>query len=404
MKTKWNTLAAAFALSLACPIHADWTLLKSDFTEKKSITVNTWEGGGAAGLSITENGKLNKVDTRDVLSLTSERAASLPATGWKLTLRNGDCLYGKPSRFSGQSMEFDATVAGKILVPLKAVAGMSDASATVAAERGGANTEKDQVRLKNNDLLDGFIVSIDAEQLQIATGANDEIATDIALARVERLTFGGVTPAKGIPALAARIRFVGGSVLTVPLDAKTNRNTFAWTIGDISFKDPAGKDRKISTDTVAAIDIVGGRVVYLTDLDPAKDEQTTLMGTRWETQINRNVMGEPLVVGRKLYHRGIGVHTKSSLLYELDGSFDVLKCQVGMDDSAAPHGSANVAVLLDGKLLWEASNLKAGDAAVELAVPIKGGKRLELRATPALADGKLDVLGRVNWLNVALLR
>ncbi|MCL2641009.1 MAG: NPCBM/NEW2 domain-containing protein [Phycisphaerales bacterium] len=409
MKMKWNVLAVAIVFSLACPIRANWTLVKSDFTERKGVTVNTWEGGGAAGLSITENGKLDKVETRDVLALISESPLPVDglsvggsvAAGWKLMLRNGDCLYGQPSRFSGQSMEFDvADGMGKILVPLKAAAGMSDVRATAAA----SHAEKDRVRLKNNDVLEGFIVSIDAKKLQIATGADDETVADIDLARVERLSFGGMTPARGVPALGARIRFVGGSVLTVPLDAKTHKNTFAWTIGDILFKDPAGKDRKISVNAVAAIDIVGGRVVYVSELDPVKDEQSTLMGTRWETQVDRNVMGEPLMVGRKVYQRGIGVHTSSSLVYELDGSFDVLKCQVGLDDSAVPHGAANVAVVVDGKVLWEAGGLKAGEAAVEVAVAIKGGRRLELRAVPALGDGKLDVLGRVNWLNVALLR
>ena len=254
-------------------------------------------------------------------------------------------------------------------------------------------------------LVAGFIISIDADKLQIATSISDSATTDIDLSRIDRLTFGGVTPARSIPPLSARIKFTSGSVLTIPLDAK--KNSFVWTIGDIAFKDPAGRDRKTTIHAIASIDIVGGRVVYLTDLDPAKDEQSTLMGTRWPTQLNKNVMGDPLTVGGKPYPRGIGVHTKSSLTYDLDGSFDTLKFQVAMDDSAAPHGSANVAVLLDGKLLWEANNLKPGNAAIEVTVPIKGeggGKQLELRATPALGNGKLDVLGRVNWLNVALLR
>ncbi|MCL2645512.1 MAG: NPCBM/NEW2 domain-containing protein [Phycisphaerales bacterium] len=403
-----NRIVFVLALSLACPLHADWTLLKSDLTEQKSVTVNTWDL--SAGLSITEAGKLEKVETRNVLSLMSERPAGSDsaAAGWKLMLRNGDCLYGKPSRFSGQSMEFEMPEVGKILVPLKSVAGMTDASAAATVGAVGSAEEKDQIQLKNNDVLAGFIISIDAEKLQIATGPNDETTTDIDLSRIARLSFGGVTPARGMPTLSARIHFISGSVLTIPLnlnkDINTTKNIFSWTISDLAFKDPAGKDRKASADTVAAIDIVGGRVVYLTDLDPAKEEQTTLMGTRWNTQINRNVMGEPLVVGRKTYLRGIGVHTTSSLLYTLDGSFETLKFQVGMDDSAAPQGSANVAVVLDGKVLWEARGMKAGEAAVEVSVPVKGGKQLELRATPALGNGKLDVLGRVNWLNVALLR
>jgi len=45
--------------------------------------------------------------------------------------------------------------------------------------------------------------------------------------------------------------------------------------------------------------------------------------------------------------------------------------------------------------------LKPGEISEELALPIKGGKRLELHADPT---ERLDVQGRVDWINIALRR
>jgi hypothetical protein len=95
------------------------------------------------------------------------------------------------------------------------------------------------------------------------------------------------------------------------------------------------------------------------------------------------------------------VHTQSTLVYELDGSFDTLSLRVGVDDSAAPNGEAKASVVLDGKPLWASKTIKAGELTEELSLPIKGGKRLELHADPA---EHLDVQGRVDWVNVALQR
>jgi hypothetical protein len=325
-----------------------------------------------------------------------------------MTLRNGDVLYGAPAAIKGQSLQFAMKELGTIAIPLKLVAAIETTrppkDAATGAPAGGDPADKDVVRFDNNDKQEGFIVDVTADKLQIAAG-NNNATSDINMSLVERLSFAGITPPRGIPPLAARITFVSGSVLSVPMDAR--QKSFSWTLNEITLKDPAGKERKVQADAVLAVDVTGGRVVCLTELDPAKDEQTTYMGTHWPTQINKNVLGQPLTVAKTIYPRGLGVHTRSRLSYALDGSFDTLKLRVAMDDSAAPQGAANVSILLDGKLLWQAKDLKTGgihQLSDELSLPIKGGKLLELRADPALDGGKIDVLGRVDWLNVALTR
>ena len=107
-------------------------------------------------------------------------------------------------------------------------------------------------------------------------------------------------------------------------------------------------------------------MVYLTELDPAKEEQISFLGTKWPAQADKNVMGAPLRVGGVTFAKGIGVHTQSTLIYELDGSFDTLALRVGLDDSAAPQGEARASIILYGKTLWQSQTLKPGELSPQL--------------------------------------
>ena len=269
----------------------------------------------------------------------------------------------------------------------------------------GSSTDKDVIKLTNKDSCDGIIAAIDADKVQIATStdAANPTVSDIPLSHVEQISFAGATPPRTVPPLSARLTFSGGSKLTVPLAS----GNFAWTITDVSFTDPAGQSHKMASDQLISVDVLGGRVVYLTELDPALDQQTSTLGGSWPAQINKNVAGDPLTVNHETFPRGIGVHSRSLLAYDLDGTFDTLQLRVGMDDSSAPHGEANVSILLDGKTLWS-KHLEYGQGAVALSeplnLPIQGGHHLELHADPVADSGRLDVLSRVDFLNVALIR
>ncbi|HUO10650.1 MAG TPA: NPCBM/NEW2 domain-containing protein [Phycisphaerae bacterium] len=387
----------ASVLAHAAAARADWTLTSADFSEQGKLTVNTWD---ATGLSVTgQSGNLVRIPTRDVVSLVSDLPVAPPNKSWCLALRNGDLLYGEPADIAGQSLEFK-TDFGTIAVALKDLQSLTT-SAPAPAVPAPASSDKDVVRLSNGDSMSGIIASIDPDKVQISTDAAAGNVTDIALNLVKQIYFAGATSPRTIPPLSARLTFASGCRLTVPATG------FTWTISDVSFQDPSGQLHKIAASQLAGVEILGGRVVYVTDLDPAKDEQNSFIGGSWPSQINRNVLGGPLVVGRTTYPRGIGVHTRSFLAYDLDGSFDTLKLQVGMDDSAAPRGEADVSIVLDGKTIWH-QHLTCGAASgilsEPLSLPVAGGKHLEFHAEPAQGSGNLDVLGRVDWLNIALVR
>ncbi|MEI8195258.1 MAG: NPCBM/NEW2 domain-containing protein [Phycisphaerae bacterium] len=371
-------------------LRADWSLTTADFATTKRITINQWSL--KEGLSYTtEDSKLATLPTRQLAQVTLDTP---PATGeakWQLTLRSGDVLRGEPLTIITQgagSLTFKTSELPLLEIPLKNIASLAatDAKAT------NANTlsDKDELRFRTGDTLQGMLVGLDDGKISMQS---DLGSTEVKLENVDLLTFGGATPARSIPTLSARLSFVSGSTLTT-------RN-FSWTLGKITFTDPAGQERNCTADQLVSIRVLGGRIVWLTELDVAKEEQTSLFGTRWPLQVNRNVIGGPLLLAGTRFDRGLGVHTRSVLTYNLDGSFTNFTLRCGLDDSAAPHGQANLSIALDGKVLWEAKAMKAGQISPALNLPITDGRTLELRAAPA---DKLDVLGRVNWVDVVLVR
>lgn len=392
MRMIW-AVALAASLTGITSARADWRLVTADLKETPKVTVN--EFSLTDGLSVTqESGELKHVAARDVVSLLSSADKKDGTGGWLLTLRNGDVLSGTPGDATENGVTFTVAELGEIEVPLKNVLTLGLAGKPGAAAAAGgpkiAATTRDVVRLANGDSIEGDFTSIKDGKLAVHTDAGD-VAME--LAKIERIAIAGVVPNRSVPPLSARLTLSSGSVLTT--------RALNWRVNDVTLKDPAGKERKTAPDAILAIEILGGRAVSLLELDPAKDEQVPYMGAKWATQINANVLGQPLKMGKQTYARGLGVHTKSTLMWELDGSFQTLFLRAGVDDSSLPYGQANLSVVLDGKVLWEKNAVKAGDAAETLELPIANGRRLELRADRGT---RLDVQGRVDWANPVITR
>jgi hypothetical protein len=315
------------------------------------------------------------------------------AAKWQLRLRNGDVLLGEPIAIAAQadgSLSFKTDELDVVEVPLKAVASLA---ARDAKSPEMAAAAKDSVRFRSGDIMEGLLVGLADGKISMQSDLGGGQNTDIKLENVERVALAGVAPARGVPPLGVRIGFVGGSVLTAA--------NFTWNLGKITFTDPTGKERSCPADSLRYVQVLGGRIVWLSELDPSKEVQRSFLGTKWPMQVDRNVMGGPLVIARNRFQHGLGVHTRSVLSYDLDGSFSTLNLRCGLDDSAAPHGTADLSIVLDGKILWQAKGMKAGTLSEPLQLTITDGRKLELRAEPA---DTLDVQGRVDWVDVALVR
>jgi alpha-galactosidase len=120
--------------------------------------------------------------------------------------------------------------------------------------------------------------------------------------------------------------------------------------------------------------VLAEETVSLSSLDVSATQQ------EWGTpQVNKSVDGHSLSIGGRKFGTGLGTHASSSLWIALKGNAEKFSAWVGVDDEeAGKDSSITFSIVGDGKTLWQSGVMRAGDAAKQVDVDLKGVKRLLL--------------------------
>ena len=121
----------------------------------------------------------------------------------------------------------------------------------------------------------------------------------------------------------------------------------------------------------------GGHMTYLSDLEPSKVEETPFFGRRSAWRKDVNLAGGPLKMDGRTYERGLAVHSRSSLTYDLEGQYATFEATVGFDDSAKGLGRVDCRVYGDDKELYANPDLRADAPPVKLVLPVAHAQRPE---------------------------
>lgn len=89
-------------------------------------------------------------------------------------------------------------------------------------------------------------------------------------------------------------------------------------------------------------------------------------------EVNRSVVHTPLTVNGVVYERGLGAHSISRLLYDLDGKAVSISGLAGADDKNLFAGKLQFKILGDKKELWKSGVMQKGDPVKEFNVNLKG--------------------------------
>jgi hypothetical protein len=108
-------------------------------------------------------------------------------------------------------------------------------------------------------------------------------------------------------------------------------------------------------------------------------------------QVDKEVGGNPLSIGGRVFVHGLGTHAGSELVYGLDGEADTFSAWVGVDDNLKNHPDAKNAsvvfqVVGDGKVLFDSGIMRMNDPAKPVSVSLTDIGELKLLATDA-GDG-----------------
>ncbi len=148
--------------------------------------------------------------------------------------------------------------------------------------------------------------------------------------------------------------------------------------------------------------VYGGRTIPLADRVESQFTFVPYLSHKWPLVKNANVLRGPLALRGVESGTGLGMHSHSTVTFDLQPEDREFRATVGIDDCAAGNGSVRFAVELDGKRAWESLELTGKSAPV--AVPplkLEGHKKLTL-VVEFGASG--DVSDYADWCDALIIR
>jgi hypothetical protein len=317
-------------------LKADWSLSAGDSTEVR-FTPGDW------------------------LSLRRDKTKLPPLPGDQhLILVNGDRIPFETARLDGETLFFkhpDLAEGKESKLPLTALSVVwltapdsIDKPDQYRRRISKASRTRDQVLLRNGDVLEGVLNGLTAKQVEVEV---DKKAVEVTLDKVAAILLGSdIVNALKPKGVFGRVVLLGdgraaGSRISLASVACTNGKT-------LEGKTVFGSSLSVPLERVAALDVYQGNAVYLSDLKPSKSEFTSYLGNSsigYPLVVDGSVENGDLRLGGSTYDKGIGVHSRSRVTYNLAGAYRRFEAVVGLDDETGRDGSARIRTLADGKAL-----------------------------------------------------
>lgn len=381
---KFAPLWFALTLTLASPIHAA-TVRLHDGTERAV------EPSAFSSLAVGSIEELRLADPP-------------PPDRWRLGFlvqtAAGDALRTERLRIRNERLLVETPLTGLTELPLSAASvvwfappgTIPEATRREIRQTAGSRLRQDALFVRKAGewvRLDGVLQSLDEKRVVFRWQDEErEIPLSLAGALVLAASQPAATPREKLAAVCG----CDGSLLVGELRALTPDSvTLATTsLGAVT----------VPLDTVAVVDALWGRSLFVSELEPAVVVEAGWFGTRFPWRRDASVSGRPLTLRGRVFERGLGVHSRSSLAYQLDKKFSLLTGVIGLDDEGGKLGRVQFVVRGDGRELFRAT-VNGADAPRPLRVAVAGVERLELLVDFAREE---DTGDRADWADLRLVR
>jgi hypothetical protein len=167
---------------------------------------------------------------------------------------------------------------------------------------------------------------------------------------------------------------------------------------------------KLDLNEISLVQIMGGRVQYLSQLTPVRFTEDTILAPPQPFKMDRSCQGDAISIAGKRYPWGIGVHADSELVFDLQGRFDEFRADVGIATRMGKRGSVIFTVSrVDKKggkdvdtVLFKSPVVRGSDPKPrEVSAKVKGIRLLKLKVENA---GDLDLGDVANWGSARVIR
>jgi hypothetical protein len=362
---------------------------------QKDFTINiNYEDGQAA--NATAKAKAH-TDPRRAVDPKKPESPRLDA--W-VDLTGAERLFGKLERIGQETLTLTTPWQDTLDVPLTRVVGIR-----LGLPEPKESPESFAKRLKSRGVEDLLLAQTKKGEVLAIPGVVEGTAGDklrfryqdksrtLPLQQVEGLILAARPEPKEPDELRCTFTLPGGVTISgrwKDIDTSTWKIETAW-----------GQELGLPAAAIQGVRFRGGRMTYLSDLNPSQVEETPFFGHRFAWRRDVNLVGGPLKMNGQTYERGVAVHSRCSLTYDLNGRFTRFEALVGFDDAARGKGRVACRVVADGKAIYAHPDLRADQPPVKLALPVAGVE--QLRLVVDFGRGQ-DTGDRVIWANARLLR
>ena len=394
------------------------------FQERGRITVTTLDRSFEAkrleikevgdGLTLTVTDGSDAVSTipgPDVVEIGFESGEPRPAAGpddVEILLRTGDRIVGALGDPKDEAIQLASPSLGATAVPFGSISQVRFLSRKAEWPKSIGDVKGDTLFTVSGDKPVGTVKTIGRGEIVYH---HERRKRDVTLATKDAVVvcFVPIPPDPPAPpaTLYAIVQLTDGSEIRgLPK---------SYGAGGLTFTDLYKTERTVAPGKVAGLYFKNGRVIYLSDLGPAKvDENANYirapeplpgdLSFPWQRDANAGDSGRLRIRGQE-FRKGIGVHARSSLTFAVGAGFSRFQAVVGIDDYAIrltgqdPVGNVAFTVSGDGKVLERKEGVTSRTAPVLLGVDIRGVKELTL-----LVDFGDDRSGQGDFADWALAR
>ena len=351
-------------------------------------------------LQFSESGKIRPVFAAELVRWGNFAEAT---RGPQLLLGGGGLIIAEPVAIAGDRLQAESRLFGRLELPLEALSGIVVNSPTDRAARDqligriqSAGGQSDRVLLDNGDELSGTISDLNGEVLRLQSEPGP---LELRLTSVRALIFNPALAGKvGLSGERALVGFRDGSRLLASRLVTSQRQA--------RLKIPGSVDISAPIDSACALLPLGGKPVYLSDLNAVSYKHVPYLSTAWPYERDRSVSGALLRSAGQLHLKGLGMHSASRITYALDKPYRRLQAEVAVDDETQNRGSVVFRVFVDdGSGQWQpkfsSPIVRGGDKPLPISVDLSGAKRISLLVDFADRGSEMD---HADWLNVRLVQ
>jgi hypothetical protein len=326
-----------------------------------------------------------------------------PAGGIQVILAGGGWIAVETARIEKEQVRAQSQTFGELNLPIERIAGIMYQPPHDLAKRDrliarmlAPGGQSDRLLLDNGDELSGAVTGSKEEKMLLQNEAGQ---TDVKIDKLTAILFNPTLTDQSRPSgLRCWVGFRDGSrLMAIELTA---------TPDTARLKLPGGVEVNAPTKTVVALQSLGGRVVYLSDLKPASYRHIPFLQLTWPFQADRSVLGSQLRSGGRPYAKGLGMHSPARITYDLDRPYRRFQAEVAIDGEAGPRGSVVFRVFTDdGSGVWQqratSEIIRGGELPTPITIDLTAAKRISLLVDYADHGDELD---HADWLNARLVR